>query len=683
MQKNNESAPDYGLQHQVYLTYMLDEASKKYYRGEDSGISDEDFDMYMHELMELEEKNGQVFPNSPTKRVGSDIQDGFKKGKHPSPMLTINNTYNDDGLQEWVDKTHKMLLEWNPSRSETYLIGTKFDGVSLELHYHDCHLVQALTRGDKMVGDDVTENAKTILDIPIDLVCSNGDIYVRGEVMLPKSRLDAINKEREANGEEKFSNARNACTGSLKQLDPKITKQRGLIFRAWDLLGYEAGVDTMEDKLYILQNLGFNIGEVGPMVCTFNDVVSETTKMRELLLESGVDYDYDGIVVKINETDIQENIGTKDTRAIEWGIARKWNDKVVETVLLDVDWQVGRTGVLTPVARLEPVECGGVTVTNATLHNLGFIRKNDIMKYDWLKIVRSGDVIPYIEGVDLDLREGGVRYHVESPVKCPICGGNLEYEGELIKCTNVDCSAQITGKILQFCSKDCMDIKTIGEKVVEDLVATTLVKNYWDLYRLKEYMIGSLVNILGQGYGELSVNKMINAIEQSKKRPFENVLAALSIPGVGKVTGRLLANHFKTIDCLANATVIELLSIDGIGAVMVKDIYDWFHSDFGQYSVKFLKENGFNISVEESIDEIPYRPLDDLKICFTGKSERFSGDEVEDFLESLGAKCGHSVSGALNYLIIGLKPGGSKVKKAEDLGVEIISEKEFYEKFGI
>ena len=674
---------NFDIKRQFYLTNILNEASKKYYRGEDSGISDEDFDMYLHELMDLEKKNVFVYDNAPTKRVGSDIQEGFKKGKHPSPMLTINNTYNDEGLQEWVGKMHKMFLEENGFRSETYLIGTKFDGVSLELHYHDCHLVQALTRGDKMVGDDVTENAKMILDIPIDLICSNGDIYVRGEVMLPKSRLEAINNEREANGEEKFSNARNACTGSLKQLDPKVTKQRGLIFRAWDLLGYEAGVDTMEDKLYILKNLGFNVGEVGPIVCTFKDVVSETAKMRDILLESGVDYDYDGIVVKINETDIQERIGTKDTRAIEWGIARKWNDKVVETVLLDVDWQVGRTGVLTPVARLDPVECGGVIVTNATLHNLGFIRKNDIMKYDWLKIVRSGDVIPYIEGVDFELREGGVRYPVETPIKCPICGGNLEYEGELIKCTNPLCEAKTSRKIIQFCSKDCMDIKTIGESTVEDLVNAGLIENYWGLYELLEFPVVDIVEKLGAGYGILSVGNMLNAIAESKNRPFENVLVSLSIPGVGKVTARVLAKAFQNIDVISTLNPDNFMNINGIGEVMANDIYDWFHSDFGIYSVECMKKYGLNTSIIFEETEPAIRPLEGMTVCFTGKSFRFSGDDVERNLESAGAKCTHSVSMSMDFLIIGDKPGSSKVKKAEELGVEIVSEKEFYDRFGI
>ena len=662
---------------QEYLTNLLDEASKKYYNGEDSGISDTDFDIMLRELFELEKANNFVYPNSPTQRVGSDIQDGFKKGAHPSPMLTIENTYNDEGLQEWADKMHKENYG-----EETYLIGTKFDGVSLEVKYVNGVLVQALTRGDKNIGDDVTENARTIRDIPLTIPYKE-TFYVRGEVMLPKTRLEKINAEREANGEEKFSNCRNACSGSLKQLNPKVTAQRGLIFRAWDCIGEPINIWTMDEKLEFISSQGFNIGETMVIVSPYSTLVRLVNEFKEHLDNMVLDYDYDGVVVKINQMLIQNRIGTKDTRAIEWGIARKWNDKVVETVLLGVDWQVGRTGVLTPVARLEPVECGGVTVTNATLHNLSFIRKNDIMKYDWLKVVRSGDVIPYIEGVDLELREGSVRYPIEAPVRCPICGSVLEYEGELIKCINVACNAQITGKILQFCSKDCMDIKTIGEKVAEDLVKCTLVDNYWDLYKMgQRFTVSEIVDILGPGYGTLSVSKMLSAIEDSKKRPFECVLAALSIPGVGKVTGRILAKEFKNIDALASADVEQLKDINGIGEVMVKDIHDWFDSDFGQASVEIMKELGLNVEIEEVEDDAT-KPLAGLTVCFTGKPHRFQGDDIENFLETNGAKCTHSVSKSMDFLITGEKPGSSKVQKATDYGVPIITEDEFYKKFDI
>lgn len=677
-----EENHDYDAQRQLYLTVTLNAASKKYYNGEDSGLSDTDFDLYFHELQELEKKNGYAYPDSPTKRVGSDIQKEFKKGHHPSPMLTIDNSYQDDGLKEWVEKIHSTLLENFPLQSETYIVGTKFDGVSLEIKYSDGHLAQALTRGDKNIGDDVTENAKTIFDIPL-FINHKGTLYVRGEVMLPKSRLNKINEEREKNGEEKFANSRNACSGSLKQLNPKITAQRGLIFRAWDCIGEPFGVFDMEGKLEFLKDLGFNTGEVPCRICLFKDVVKETNELKKLLDESHVDYDYDGVVVKVNETHFQEYFGTKDTRSIEWGIARKWNDKVVETVLLDVDWQVGRTGVLTPVARLEPVECGGVTVTNATLHNLGFIRKNDIMKYDWLKIVRSGDVIPYIEGVDLELREGGVRYPVETPVKCPICGGELEYEGELIKCINPTCEAKISRKIIQFCSKDCMDIKTIGESTVEDLVNANLISDYWDLYELRNIPMEELLSRLGAGYGELSINNMLSAIEDSKNRPFESVLASLSIPGVGKVTARLLAKVFQNIEVISGIEIDNLTHVNGIGDVMANDIYDWFHSDFGIHSVECMKKYGLNTSVLFEETEPAIRPLEGITVCFTGKSSRYSGDEVEKVLEAAGAKCTHSVSKSMDFLITGDKPGSSKVKKAEELGVKIISEKVFFDYFGI
>lgn len=665
------------IDRQKYLTDLLDEASRKYYNGEDSGISDTDFDIMMHELAELEKESEYTYPNSPTLRVGSDIQKEFKKGRHPSPMLTINNTYNDNGLQEWADKMHK-----ENNGEETYYIGTKFDGVSLEIKYVDGVLAQALTRGDKNIGDDVTENAKTIRDIPI-VIPYKDTLYVRGEVMLPKSRLAKINEEREANGEDKFVNCRNACSGSLKQLNPKVTAQRGLIFRAWDCIGEPINIWRMDEKIEFLTDIGFKTDVRNNAVSSYSSLIKVVNKCKEHLDTLNLDYDYDGVVVKINQIAIQNKIGTKDTRAIEWGIARKWNEQSATTKLIAVDWQVGRTGVLTPVARLEPVECGGVTVSNATLHNYGFIEKNDIHIDDYLKIVRSGDVIPYVIGVDYWSRDIGFHDKVKKPVKCPICGSELVYEGELIKCTNVACSAQKTGKIIQFCSKDCMDIKTIGEKVAEDIVLLTLVENYWDLYTMREnYNIDELVEIFGPGYGVLSVTNILNAIDESRKQPFEKVLAALSIPGVGKVTGRLLANYFKNIDNLANATFEELKEIDGIGNIMAQDIYDWFNSDFGVYSVECMKKFGLNTEIEEKKQD-GNLPLEGLTVCFTGKSLVWHGDEIENFLESKGAKCTHSVSKSMDYLIVGEKPGSSKVQKAQDYGVEIITENDFYKKFGI
>lgn len=668
----------YDYQRQLYLTTALNAASLKYYNGEESEFSDTEFDLLLHELQELEKKNDFVFPDSPTLRVGSDLQKEFKKGYHPVPMLTIENTYNDEGLLEWAEKMDK---DWG---AKVFFVGTKFDGVSLELKYSDGKLISAVTRGDKNMGDDVTANAKTIWDIPLEINYKK-DIYIRGEVMLPRSRLAKINEERVAAGEKTFANTRNACSGSLKTLDPKITAKRGLIFRAWDCITDES-FDEMWQKMKFVKSLGFKIG-TEPMACTIESLIETVNDFKRdidtLKAEGHVDYDYDGVVVKIDDCYKQKTIGIKDTRAIEWGIARKWNEEnEAKTVLLGVDWQVGRTGVLTPVGRLEPVEVNGVVVTNVTLHNYSFIEKNDIMIWDCLRITRSGGVIPYVIG-RLGRYDGQFLQPIKRPEKCPICGAEVKSEGEFIMCTNPLCEGKITGKIIQFCSKDCMDIKTVGEKVVEDLVNSELISDYWDLYALKELSVETLISRLGEGYGELSVTNMLNAIEESKKKPFENVLAALSIPGVGKVTARTLAKEYKTLAKLYEADVESLANIDGIGEVLSRAIYDWLHSEFGQRSYTFMYSYGFNTEIEQPMDEIAYRPLEGLKICFTGKSERFSGDEVEDFLESLGAKCGHSVSGALNYLITGLKPGGSKIQKAKDAGVEIIPEKEFYEKFGI
>ena len=393
-----------------------------------------------------------------------------------------------------------------------------------------------------------------------------------------------------------------------------------------------------------------------------------------------LDYDYDGIVIKVDDVFIQNKIGTKDTRAIEWGIARKWNeDKEVRTRLCGVDWQVGRTGVLTPVGRLEPVVCDGVEISNVTLHNWDFIQQKNIKIGSELRITRSGGVIPYV----IDATTPITALEIDYPKYCPICRHETINETDvLIKCSNNECNARIIGQIIHFCSKDCMDIKTIGERVAEDLVNEGIVEDISELYCLKNvYTPETLAEVLGEGYGVKSCQKMFDAIEESKNKPFANVLAGLSIPGVGKVVGRLLANKFKNIDNLLNADYIDLVNIEGIGDIMAIDIINWVNDDNNRDICRYLKVNGLKMSV----DDVEIKPtVEDrgIKVCFTGKSYKFKGDKVEDYLKDNGFTIA-GVSRSLDYLITGVKPGGSKVNKAQDYGVKIISEIEFYEMFNL
>lgn len=673
---------------QKELTDKLDLASRQYYNGLTSEFSDTEFDIKLKELQEMEKESGFIFPNSPTIRVGSDLQKEFKKGEHPKPMFTIENVYDDDGLIKWVEDIKEKY------GVNKFNVSIKYDGVSCELWYKNGVFEKALTRGDKLIGDDITENVKTIKNIPMVLPnAPYGIVYIRGEILLPKSRLDMINSERINNGEQPFSNTRNACSGSIKQLDPKVTAKRGLIFKAWDCFGEYINAETMWRKTWFLIENGFYYESVkledNSVFCTTpftiiytnrEEFINTINSTKKYLNEANLDYDFDGIVIKVNDIDIQDKIGTKDTRAIEWGIARKWNEELeVETTLLDIDWQVGRTGVLTPVGRLDPVECNGVVISNVTLHNWDFIGSMGILIGDKLRITRSGGVIPYVIG-----RRSGEYGEIPSePKKCPICGHEVYQDGALIKCSNRNCNAKVIGRIIQFCSKECMDIRNIGEAVIESLVLNGLISNVADLYTLKDrYSVSELINIMGKGYGDKSITKMLESIEDSKNKSFENVLAGLSIPNVGKVVARQLASEFKTIYNLMNCTYDSLIAIDGIGEIMADEILVWFNmkenidlcKNLMGYSLKMIS------SVEHKIND---GCLNNLTVCFTGSSNKFKGDDIEKFLEENGAKCVHSVSKKLNYLIIGEKPGSSKVKKAEESGVEIISENEFYKKYNL
>lgn len=676
---------------QIELTDKLDAASRLYYAGKPSEFTDTEFDLKLKELQAMEKESGFIYPNSPTLRVGSDIQECFKKIEHPSPMLTIENTYEDSGLLGWAKK---MMEKYGTDIK--FNVSVKYDGISCELHYHRGRYVSASTRGDKIVGDDITANVRHVANIPmkIESLLFVDNYYVRGEVLMPKSVLAKINEENVLKGEKTFANTRNACSGSLKQLDPNVTASRGLIFRPWDCFygkcdsidGTNSGwIGRMEDKSNILSNYGF-IYEEGtkPFTCGGNELIEKVNEFKKKLDNLNIDYDYDGIVIKIDNCNIQNEIGTKDTRAIEWGIARKWNEEyAVKTKLLDVEWQVGMQGSVTPVGILEPVECNGVVITNVTLHNVDFIKNLGLKKNCTVDIIRSGGVIPYVAGCEVN-----ENTDIYIPDRCPVCGVPLTMEGKILKCTNDECPAIVKGKILNFCSKNCMDIRTVGEEVVNDLYDMTLVRSLADFINLKErYRVQDLVEILGQGYGEKKVTKILEGIENARiNKTWPQLLASLSIPNVGKVMARNIAAKYHSYFDLAEAGVDKLCEIEGIAETIAYGIVDWFSkNDELGVELAHLKyhTDDFGDATELTAENADNKPLEGMTVCFTGKSYRFSGDAVEGYLESLGAKCTHSVSKSMNYLITGEKPGGSKVDKANGYGVEVISEKDFYEKFGL
>lgn len=665
---------------QKELTDRLDKASRDYYNGIQSEYTDNEFDKLMHELKKMEVESDIVYPNSPTLRVGSDIQDGFKKIKHHKPMLTIDNAYDDVSIEKWVTDNSKKY------HISDYDISIKYDGISCDICYIGGIFKNASTRGDKLVGDDITENVKTIRNIPLDIskffVNPQEEFHVRGEILLPKSRLSKINEERETNGEMPFANTRNACSGSIKQLDPKVTAKRGLIFRAWDCDGLMY-FGNMEDKVEFLEKIGFYYEDgTKPFHTSSEKVINDVDDFYERINALNLDYDYDGIVIKIDSIQQQEKIGTVDTRAVEWAIARKWNEEnIVSTTLERVEWFVGRTGILTPVGKLKPVNCNGVVISNVTLHNMDFIEKNKLSIGDEVFITRSGGVIPYLCGI----KEKKSTIPIHEPLFCPVCGEPLVRESDsTIKCTNEYCKSIVCGKLLQFCSKDCMNIKSIGEQVINDFYDKIGIRTVLELYELAKMNAAELAEKLGEGYKIKSCQNIIDGINESKKKPFANVLYALSIPNIGKVNARILAKQFKNIEHILNASDEDFMHIDGIGLIMANSLYNWCHDEENEILIRGLMAEGLNFSDEESsVGQIENGKFDKLIICFTGKSSHFNGDEVEEFFEKNGAKCVHNISKNVNYLIIGDKPGGVKIKKAKEIGVPILSEEEFFKKFEI
>lgn len=683
------------LQYQKELTDCLDEASRLYYNNQSSSLSDTEFDIKFKELQSLEKETGTIYPNSPTQRVGSDVQSEFKKLEHPEPMLTIENTYNGEELQKWLSD--------NPSA--LYEISTKFDGVSLELHYQNGVLVSAATRGDKNVGDDVTANARTIKSIPLSIGgCDGLDVYVRGEVLMLRSVFDVINEELESLGKEPMKNCRNAASGSIKQLDSRITATRQLSFRPWDILVFKDNqfIETFSGYTELaktFEKLGFYLEDFAKPVYVTGDKLIETVdNYKKTLDESHPDFDYDGVVVKIASVFERRNIGTKDHRAIQWGIARKWNEERAGlTVIENVTWQVGRTGTVTPVANFRPFPLDGVTVTNATLHNLDFIEKNNLAIGQYVKVIRSGGVIPDVAGnaTAEEMKAAGASYgpdakamSIKYPSICPVCGTELVREGDFLKCTNEKCKGRLLESIEYWCSKKVMNIDGIGPEFIRDLIDKQLVTCPIDLYLLeRNYTVKELLRILGSGYGQTSIKKKLKAIKDSLKQPAYRVLAGTGIAGIGPRMAKILLSEFGSISGIFAKSEEELRGVAGIGEVLAKNIASYalntgwsFLTDCHELGLNTVAENeNSNSSGSEKKEQVLYG----LKVVFSGSSKYFLGDTVEEFLESYGAKCGHSISSKTNYLVTGDKPGPKKVQSCKDMNIPILEEDKFYEKFGL
>jgi DNA ligase (NAD+) len=651
------------------LRRQIREHDYRYYVLAEPIISDFEYDMLMRELIELERQYPElVTPDSPTQRVGGAPTKEFPTVTHPVPMLSLNNAFTIEEIRDF-DRRVAELLEGEKYR---YVAELKFDGVAVRLKYENGILVLGATRGDGVQGDDITNNIKTIRSIPLRLINPDEkflNIEVRGEVYMNKVDFEKLNEERERLGEKIFANPRNATAGTLKLQDPKLVAQRPLRFFAYYLMAEGVELESHYENLQILKRLGFPVCEHVKLCESIDEVIEFWRYWEERRDE--LPYEIDGIVVKVDSIRQQEILGAI-AKSPRWAIAFKFTPRQAQTKLLGITLQVGRVGTITPVAELQPVPLGGVIITRATLHNEDYIKEKDIRVGDTVIVERSGEVIPKIVGVVLEKRPPDAVPFV-FPKNCPVCGGPIERPaGEAnYYCENPECPAQVRARIEHFASRGAMDIEGLGEAIVDKLVTLGFLKNYADIYDLHKHK-AKLVRI--EGFGEKSVQNLLNSIENSKKQPFHRVLYALGIRYVGSETAKLLADAFGSIDKLMNASVERISSVYGIGPRIAESVYKFFHDERNLELIKRLKEAGLNFEVKP--EEKAKKKLAGKTFVFTGTLKNFTREEAKEKVEELGGKVSNSVSRKTDYVVVGENPG-SKYDKARQLGVKIITEEEF------
>ena len=682
------------------LRRELHEHNHRYYVLNQPTISDQDFDFLMHELQDLEARHPELYdPNSPTQRVGSDLQAEFRQVEHKYPMLSLSNTYNEQDVAEWYDSVSRGL-EGEPFE---VCCEMKYDGLSISLTYEHGQLVRAVTRGDGVRGDDVTQNVKTIRSIPL-VLKRNGQgleadptradggteptpfpdsFEIRGEILLPWREFDRINREREEAGEPLFANPRNAASGTLKSLDSRVVASRRLDAYLYYLLGDNIPGDGHYENLEAARRWGFKISEgmkkVSSLQQIYDFINHWDTERKNLPVAT------DGIVLKVNSLRQQRHLGFT-AKSPRWAIAYKFKAERACTRLLGVTYQVGRTGAVTPVANMEPVQLAGTTVRRATLNNEDFIRSFDLHIGDFVYVEKGGEIIPKIVGVDLDQRPI-IAQPVQFITHCPECGARLvRYDSADSKgtataawyCPNdAGCPPQIKGRIEHFISRKAMNIDSLGPETISEYYRRGLIHNVADLYRIQ------VQDINGDGNRERSARNIVNAIDRSRQVPFERVVFALGIRFVGETSARLLARHFKSMDALATATVEQLQAVEGIGAVIAQSVVDYFQSPQNQAILQRLRDEGLQMQLSSEQMEAQSDRLSGLSIVISGVFARHSRDEYKLLIEQHGGKNVGSISGKTSFILAGDNMGPSKLQKAQKLGIPILSEDEFLEKYGL
>lgn len=644
------------------LVKKIERHSYDYYVLDNPTISDFEYDKLIHELMDLEEKYPEYkINNSPTERVGGKVLEGFETVTHTVPMESLNDAFSKEELEDF-DKSVRKVIE-NPE----YVVEMKIDGLSVSLEYENGEFIRGSTRGDGVVGEDVTQNLKTVKAIPLRLTESVPYLEVRGEVYMPVSSFIELNQKREELEQPLFANPRNAAAGSLRQLSSKITAERNLsvfIFNIQQITGKE--FSSHKESLDYLKTLGFKVSPTYDSFNTIDEAYEQIQKIGEMRGELG--FDIDGAVIKINNFDDRKLLGST-AKAPKWAVAYKYPAEQKQTKLLDITIQVGRTGVLTPTAELEPVKIAGSTVSRATLHNIDNITNKDIRIGDTVIIQKAGDIIPEVVEVVTEKRTGN-ETPFTMPEKCPVCGTGVVREADeaATRCVNPECPAQKIRNIIHFASKDAMDIDGLGPAIIEQLAELDLIKSPADLYYLK---YEDLVEI--DRMGVKSANNLINAIENSKNAGLDRVIFALGIRNIGSKAGKVLAEKFGDIDSLSEASEEELTKIEDIGPIMAKSIINFFSSTGAIDIIQKLRFAGVDLTYTKQTTD---NRFEGMTFVLTGTLPTYSRDEASEIIERFGGKTSSSVSKNTDYVLAGEK-AGSKLAKAEQLGVKIIDEIEF------
>ncbi|MCT7531353.1 NAD-dependent DNA ligase LigA [Aliarcobacter cryaerophilus] len=631
--------------------------AKAYYVDDEPIASDEEYDKLARQCLEFENKNPNLInPNSPNRRVGGAILKGFKKANHLSRMWSQEDVFNDKELEDWIKRASKV------GDNLEFFCQPKFDGASLNLIYENGILKQAITRGDGEIGEDVTQNAMTIQSIPLE-IAEKSLIEIRGEVVIKKSDFEAINIERLKNSESTFANPRNAAAGSLRQLDSSITSKRKLFFNAWGVGQNSLNFEKTSQMMDYIFSLGFVKTPMQTLVKNIDDI----KKLYENMIKKRDTFPMllDGMVIKIDDITTQQDLGFTQ-KFPRWSCAYKFPAVEKTTKLKDIILQVGRTGVVTPVAIVEPVLIEGANVERATLHNFDEIQRLDLKIGDEIIIIRSGDVIPKITKVLKDRRDGNEK-EILKPTICPDCSSELLIEDIMIKCQNLDCPSRVVNSIIYFASKNCLNIDGLGDKIVELLVNEKKIFDILDLYSLKYEDLENL-----EGFKEKKINNLLNAIENSKNSELHRVLTALGIEHIGEVASKSICSKFG-LD-LVDVSFEDLISIDGIGEQMANSFLEFFRVN-RQFVLKLFDILKPKVTIKEEAKDNPFK---NKTVVITGTMSK-SRDEIKLFLEDLGAKVSSSVSKKTDFLIYG-EDAGSKYDKAIELGIEILTEDEMYSK---